>query len=128
MTNITDDKKEPADEPPRPKKRKARPAESSSPGGCKAVSNGPAADTVTANKTAKPNRRAKARSRQSSGRVRLPDKLLKLLNDESKPDVFWWMPDGNGFAYNTEKVQEQFLDVHFSGTKLSSFVQSLNRW
>jgi HSF-type DNA-binding len=62
------------------------------------------------------------------GRVRLPEKLLKYLNDEPMPDVIWWMPDGNGFAYNIETVQKKFLDICFHGTKLSSFVRSLNRW
>jgi HSF-type DNA-binding len=64
----------------------------------------------------------------SGGRVRLPEKLLKYLNHEPMPDVIWWMPDGNGFAYNIETVQEKFLDICFQGTKLSSFVRSLNRW
>ena len=54
--------------------------------------------------------------------------LLKVLNEGFKPDVIWWMPDGNGFAYNVETVQEDFLDKCFKGTKLTSFVRSLNRW
>ncbi|CAB9519519.1 HSF-type DNA-binding [Seminavis robusta] len=65
---------------------------------------------------------------RGGGRVRLPDKLLRYLNDEPVPNVIWWMPDGNGFAYNVETVQAEFLDRYFKGTKLSSFVRSLNRW
>lgn len=80
---------------------------------------------------AKSSRKGAAKSGQSpggGGRVRLPDKLLKHLNEASMPDVFWWMPGGDGFAYNIGRVQAEFLDVHFSGTKLASFVRSLNRW
>ena len=67
-------------------------------------------------------------SQSGGGRIRLPDKLLKFLNDEPMPEVIWWMPDGNGFAYNAQTVQTKFLDKCFKGTKLSSFVRSLNRW
>ena len=69
-----------------------------------------------------------ARVSKRESRVRLPDKILKYLNDEPMPEVIWWMPDGNGFAYNVETVQEKFLDKCFGGTKLTSFVRSLNRW
>jgi len=67
-------------------------------------------------------------SSSSFGRMRLPDKLLLLLNGTPMENVFWWIPDGNGFAFNTDTVQTEFLDKHFGGTKLSSFVRSLNRW
>ena len=78
----------------------------------------------------KSSRKAAGKSSQSpgGGRVRLPDKLLKHLNGEPMTDVFWWLPGGDGFAYNVGRVQAEFLDVHFSGTKLASFVRSLNRW
>lgn len=69
-----------------------------------------------------------SKSRGGGGRMRLPEKLLKYLNDEPVPDVVWWMPDGNGFAYNIDTVQTGFLDKFFRGTKLTSFVRSLNRW
>ena len=85
----------------------------------------------TSRKPAKSPRKGGGKSGQSTGgggRVRLPDKLLKHLNGEPMPDVIWWMPDGNGFAYNIGKVQNEFLDKHFGGTKLASFVRSLNRW
>ena len=79
---------------------------------------------------AKASRKGAGKSGQNpgGGRVRLPDKLLKHLNGDPMPDVFWWMPGGDGFAYNIGRVQAEFLDVHFSGTKLASFVRSLNRW
>ena len=77
---------------------------------------------------AAPRQRAGGQSKSGGGRMRLPEKLLKYLNEEPVPDVVWWMPDGNGFAYNVERVQTEFLDKHFRGTKLTSFVRSLNRW
>ena len=65
----------------------------------------------------------------SSGRVRLPDKLMGFLNGQSvSKDVLWWQPDGDGFAFDHDRVQKEFLDVHFRGTKLASFIRSLNRW
>ena len=75
-----------------------------------------------------PKPKMSSQSKGGGGRTRLPEKLLKFLNDEPVPDVVWWMPDGNGFAYNIERVQAEFLDKHFRGTKLTSFVRSLNRW
>lgn len=65
---------------------------------------------------------------QYGGRVRLPDKLMEILNKEFAPDVMWWQPDGECFAFDSETVQKKILDVWFRGTKLSSFIRSLNRW
>ena len=62
-----------------------------------------------------------------SGRVRLPDKLMEYLNKEVS-EALYWMPEGEAFAFHTEKAQEQFLDKFFSGTKLSSFLRSISRW
>ena len=62
------------------------------------------------------------------GRARLPDKLMDHLNNEELSDVVWWLPGGTSFAMDSKTVQEKFLDVHFSGTKLTSFIRSLNRW
>ena len=65
---------------------------------------------------------------QYGGRVRLPDKLVEILNKEFAPQVIWWQPDGECFAFDASQVQEQILDVWFRGTKLTSFIRSLNRW
>jgi len=65
---------------------------------------------------------------QYGGRVRLPDKLIEILNKDFAPEVIWWQPDGECFAFDSNKVQEKILDVWFRGTKLSSFIRSLNRW
>jgi HSF-type DNA-binding len=62
------------------------------------------------------------------GRARLPDKLMDHLDDGGLEDVIWWLPDGKSFAMDSKTVQEQILDVHFRGTKLASFIRSLNRW
>jgi HSF-type DNA-binding len=62
------------------------------------------------------------------GRIRLPDKLMEYLNKNVLPDTLWWQPDGDGFAFNTDTIQGDFLDKHFRGTKLTSFIRSLNRW
>ncbi|CAB9497715.1 shock factor protein 3 [Seminavis robusta] len=62
------------------------------------------------------------------GRARLPDKLMDHLNNEELNEVIWWLPDGASFAMDSKTVQESFLDVHFRGTKLTSFIRSLNRW
>ncbi|CAB9500924.1 shock factor protein [Seminavis robusta] len=62
------------------------------------------------------------------GRARLPDKLMDYLNNEELNGVIWWNPDGTSFALNSQTAQEKFLDVHFRGTKLTSFIRSLNRW
>ena len=86
------------------------------------------ASSATGSLKISPKQKGGGQSRGGGGRVRLPEKLLKLLNGEPMPDVVWWMPDGNGFAYNLERVQTEFLDKHFKGTKLTSFVRSLNRW
>jgi len=65
---------------------------------------------------------------RGGGRIRLPDKLMEYLSKEVLPDTLWWQPDGDGFAFDTEKIQPNFLDKHFRGTKLTSFIRSLNRW
>jgi hypothetical protein len=65
---------------------------------------------------------------KGGGRIRLPDKLMEYLNKEVIPDTLWWQPDGDGFAFDSESVQTHFLDKHFRGTKLTSFIRSLNRW
>ena len=65
---------------------------------------------------------------QYGGRVRLPDKLMEILNKEFAPQVMWWQPDGECFAFDSKTVQKKILDVWFRGTKLSSFIRSLNRW
>ena len=61
-------------------------------------------------------------------RHRLPDKIMKCLDETVAPDVIWWSPHGNGFTVDSDTVQEKLLDVHFRGTKLASLVRSLNRW
>jgi HSF-type DNA-binding len=63
-----------------------------------------------------------------SGRVRLPDKLIQYLNNEVAMESLYWQPDGQGFSIDCDKVQRDLLDKHFHGTKLSSFLRSLNRW
>ena len=62
------------------------------------------------------------------GRARLPDKLMNHLDNEALNDVVWWLPEGTAFAMDSKTVQEKLLDVHFRGTKLTSFIRSLNRW
>ena len=62
------------------------------------------------------------------GRARLPEKLMGHLNEEAVPDVLWWLPGAESFAIESSRVQTELLDVHFRGTKLSSFIRSLNRW
>lgn len=62
-----------------------------------------------------------------SGRIRLPDKLIQYLNNEVTPSLFW-QPDGQGFSIDCDKIQSELLDQYFHGTKLSSFLRSLNRW
>jgi hypothetical protein len=44
---------------------------------------------------------------QYGGRVRLPDKLMEILNNEFAPEVIWWQPDGECFAFDAKKVQDQ---------------------
>ncbi|CAB9521966.1 expressed unknown protein [Seminavis robusta] len=61
-------------------------------------------------------------------RIRLPDKLIEYLNNEVEQDVLWWQPGGDGFAFDSTTMQSNFLDKHFEGTKLKSFIRSLNRW
>jgi HSF-type DNA-binding len=63
-----------------------------------------------------------------SGRIRLPDKLIQYLNNEVAVESLFWQPDGQGFSIDCDKVQKDLLDKHFHGTKLSSFLRSLNRW
>ena len=65
---------------------------------------------------------------QGRGRIRLPDKLMEYLNKEVLPDTLWWQPDGDCFVFHAEKIQATFLHKHFRGTKLTSFIRSLNRW
>jgi len=61
-------------------------------------------------------------------RARLPDKLMDHLENEELVDVISWLPGGKAFMMDSGTVQEKLLDVHFQGTKLTSFVRSLNRW
>ncbi|CAB9512306.1 transcription factor [Seminavis robusta] len=63
-----------------------------------------------------------------SGRIRLPDKLMQYLNNGVAPASLFWQPDGQGFSIDCEKVQKDLLDKYFHGTKLSSFLRSMNRW
>ena len=65
---------------------------------------------------------------KGGARIRLPDKLMEYLNNEVEKDVLWWQPDGDGFAFDSKTMQARFLDKHFEGTKLKSFIRSLNRW
>jgi HSF-type DNA-binding len=65
---------------------------------------------------------------KGGARIRLPDKLMEYLNNEVEKDVLWWQPDGDGFAFDSKTIQKRFLDTHFEGTKLKSFIRSLNRW
>ena len=60
-------------------------------------------------------------------RIRLPDKLMEYLNGNVEPDILWWQSD-EGFAFDSTRVQTEFLDKHFEKTKLKSFIRSLNRW
>lgn len=60
-------------------------------------------------------------------RIRLPDKLMEYLNNCVEPDVLWWQNE-EGFAFDSTRVQKEFLDRHFEKTKLKSFIRSLNRW
>jgi HSF-type DNA-binding len=62
------------------------------------------------------------------GRIRLPDKLMEFLTKSALPDVLYWREDGKSFAFDTDTVQEKLLDKYFGGSKLASFVRSLNRW
>ena len=65
---------------------------------------------------------------RKGGRIRLPDKLLGYLCNDILPDTIWWHEDGQGFAFDADKIQTKFLDKYFQGTKLTSFIRSLNRW
>lgn len=59
-----------------------------------------------------------------SGFARL---LMNLLNEEEAPDAMWWLPDGkSGFAINPKTLPKQILDLHFRGTKFTSFVRRLH--
>jgi HSF-type DNA-binding len=62
------------------------------------------------------------------GRIRLPDKLMEFLTKSVLPDVLYWQEDGNSFSFDANTVQEKLLDKYFSGSKLTSFARSLNRW
>ena len=62
-----------------------------------------------------------------SGRIRLPDKLIQYLNNSVSKSLYW-QPDGQGFSIDCETVQADLLDKYFHGSKLSSFLRSLNRW
>ena len=62
------------------------------------------------------------------GRNRLPEKLMDYLNQDVAPGVIWWLPGGEAFAFESSRVQTEFLDIYFRGTKVSSFIRSLNRW
>jgi HSF-type DNA-binding len=62
------------------------------------------------------------------GRIRLPDKLMEYLDKEVLPNTLRWLPGGESFVFDTEKIQSTFLDKHFRATKLKSFIRSLNRW
>ena len=62
------------------------------------------------------------------GRIRLPDKLMEYLNKGVAPDVLYWQDGGESFSFDTNTAQEDLLDKYFNGSKLTSFVRSLNRW
>lgn len=65
---------------------------------------------------------------RGKGRARLPEKLMGYLNNDVAPGVIWWLPGGETFAFESSRVQSEFLDIYFRGTKLPSFIRSLNRW
>ena len=69
-----------------------------------------------------------ANSNKGGPRIRLPDKLMEYLNSQVvAPDILWWQNE-EGFAFDSTRIQTEFLDKHFEKTKLKSFIRSLNRW
>ena len=74
------------------------------------------------------NQEGHANKSRGRGRARLPEKLMDHLNAATVPGVLWWLPGNESFAIESSRVQSELLDVHFRGTKLSSFIRSLNRW
>lgn len=65
---------------------------------------------------------------RGKGKARLPEKLMEYLNAEVAPEALWWLPNEESFALDSKRVQKEVLDVYFRGTKLPSFIRSLNRW
>ena len=57
-----------------------------------------------------------------------PERLMKLLQDETLGDSMKWLPNGDGFSLNPKDFQAVVLDKHFFGTKYESFTRKLNRW
>ena len=60
-------------------------------------------------------------------RLNFPGKLMELLNRPDKPDGIYWLPEGNIFAMQTQKM-EDILVQSFQGAKLLSFTRTLNKW
>jgi len=65
---------------------------------------------------------------KGNNRLRLPDKIMKCIMEGIEPEVLWWSPHENGFAFDPDLIQEKILNVQFRGTKLTSFIRGLNRW
>ena len=63
-----------------------------------------------------------------SGRIRLPDKLIEYLSNDVCPEVLYWHASGESFSFDSKTAQTELLDKFFNGSKLTSFVRSLNRW
>ena len=57
-----------------------------------------------------------------------PERMFKLLQDETLGDTMKWLPNGNGFSLNPKEFQALVLDKYFFGTKYESFTRKLNRW
>ena len=92
-----------------------------------------ATDTMSTGASAAPNKIPIATKRPSGiilrgGRIRLPDKLMEYLNKVVVPDVLYWQTGGLSFSFDSKTAQTELLDKYFSGSKLTSFVRSLNRW
>lgn len=56
-----------------------------------------------------------------------PRKLMALLQQEKAPDGIYWLPSGDVFAMQTDKM-EDVLNKNFQGTKFMSFTRTLNKW
>jgi len=52
---------------------------------------------------------------------------MEYLNTRVANDVLWWH-ESEGFAFDCNRLQSEFLDKYFEKTKFKSFIRSLNRW
>lgn len=63
---------------------------------------------------------------QNDSRIKFPEKLYNLLQQNNHPEIISWLPHGQGFKiYNRKVFERDLLSSSFGGIKFRSFQRQL---